>query len=271
MSEEILTDTLLRQYLLRRVDDDERQRIEKLFLTDSEARDRVLAAEQELIEDYLEDNLTTEDRKIFVSQYARTPEQQRKLRINKSIKHWAVTETRAAPISTSVWSRFLAPLRTRPAFAVPVAVAILIAVVIAYVWLNRRIEYRAIQKEVAQLNTPASLSQKLPQTVSLRLTPVTARSGEAQNQVTKHGDIRTVDLYLLTIQQERYSIYHAVVQRVGDQEPIATADVAAENGNTIHMRLPARLLNSGSYRIRLNGIANDGSTGPAEEYTFFVD
>lgn len=271
MNEEILTDTLLRQYLLRRVDDDERQRIETLFLTDSRARDRVLAAEQELIEDYLEDNLTTEDKKIFVSQYARTPEQQRKLRINKSIKHWAVTETKATPISNSIWSRFVAPLRSRPAFAVPVAVAILIALAITYVWLNRRMEYWAVQKEVAQLNTPASLSQKLPQTVSLRLTPVTARSGEAQNQVTKRSDIRTVELYLLTIQPERYSTYHAVVQRVGDKEPIATTDVGAENGNTIHMRLPVRILNSGSYRVRLSGIADDGSSGPIEEYTFSVD
>src|SRR5215212_10197786 len=91
MKQEIFTDTLLRQYLLGKVDDEERQRIEKLFITDSQARDRILSAEQELIEDYLEDSLTTEDKEIFLAQYARTPEQQRKLRINKSIKDWAVT------------------------------------------------------------------------------------------------------------------------------------------------------------------------------------
>jgi len=50
-----------------------------------------------LIEDYLEDSLTSEDKEIFLAQYARTPEQQRKLRINQSIKDWAVTEAQATP------------------------------------------------------------------------------------------------------------------------------------------------------------------------------
>jgi hypothetical protein len=271
MGEETLTNTLLRQYLLRRVDDDERQRIEKLFLTDSQARDRVLAAEQELIEDYLENNLTTEDKKIFISQYARTPEQQRKLRINKSIKHWAVTETQATTIFSSIWNRILQPLRLRPAYAVPIAVTILIAIVIAYVWLNHRMEYWAIQKEVAQLNTPASLSQNLPQTVSLRLAPVTARSGEAQNKVTKRGDIRFVELYLLALQKERYPTYQAVLLRIGETEPVVTVDVEVENDKPIRLILPVHRLTGGSYRIRLSGIATDGTKGPAEEYTFSVD
>src|SRR6185369_5176954 len=107
MGEESLTDTLLRKYLLRKVDDEERQRIEKLFMTDSQARDRVLAAEQELIEDYLENNLTTEDKEIFLSHYAGTPEQQLNLRINRSIKEWAVTEAQATPTSSFISSRFL--------------------------------------------------------------------------------------------------------------------------------------------------------------------
>ena len=132
-------------------------------------------------------------------------------------------------------------------------------------------EYWAIQKEVAQLNTPASLSQNLPQMASLWLRPVTARSGEAQNQITKQSDIRIVELFLLTIQKERYPIYHAVVQRVGEKELIVTADVEARSDNTIHFRLPVHILTNGSYRIRINGIATDGSTGPAEEYTFSVD
>jgi hypothetical protein len=272
MEEEILTDTLLRQYLLRRVDDEERQRIEKLFMTDSRARDRVLIAEQELIEDYLEDSLTTGDKQVFLSHYARTPEQRRKLRINKSIKHWAVTEAEATPISSSVWSRFLESLRLRPAFVVPIAVAILIAIVIAYVWLNRRMEYWAIQKEVAQLNTPASLGQNPRHMVSLSLAPVTVRNGEEQNQVTKSVDTQVVELHLLTIQTERYPIYRAVLLRVGENEPIVTIDeVKAENGNPIRLRLLARILSNGSYRIKLIGIAPDGSAVPVEEYTFSVD
>jgi anti-sigma factor RsiW len=271
MKEEILTDTLLRQYLLGKIDDEERQRIEKLFITDSQARDRVLAAEQELIEDYLDDSLTTADKEIFLSHYARTPEQQRKLRIDKSIKEWAVREAQAPPLSSSIWSRFLETLRLRPAFLVPIAIAILIAIVIAAIWLNRTMEYRAIQQEVAQLNTPASLSQNPTQMVLLRLIPVTVRSGEGQNEITKRVDTQLVELHLLTIQKEPYSTYHAVVHRIGEKEPIVTVDGKAENSNLIRFRLPAYILPNGSYRIQLSGIATDGSQVPTEEYTFAVD
>lgn len=271
MNEEILTDTLLRQYLLGKVNDEERERIEKLFLTDSQARDRVLAAEQDLIEDYLEDSLTTEDQEIFVSLYARTPEQQRNLRINKTIKDWAVTESQTTPNGASIWSRFLETIRLRPAFVVPIAVAILVAIVVAYVWLNRRMEYWAIEKEVAQLNTPASLSQTPSDMVTLQLAPVTLRSGAAQNEVPKRADTQSVEFQLLGIHKGEYPTYQAVIRRVGDNKLIATADVEAEGSNPIRVRLPAHLLTKGSYRIEVIGIAADGSSSPIQEYTFVVD
>jgi hypothetical protein len=266
MKDEIITDVLLRQYLLGKIDDEKRQQIEKLFLTDSQARDRILAAEQELLEDYLEDGLSATDKEIFLLHYARTPEQQRKLRINQSIKDWAVTKAQAAPVPSSIWSRFV---RT-PVFVVPIAVAILIAIVIAYVWFNHTMEHRAIQREVAQLNTPASLSQSTPQMVSLRLTPVTVRSGETQNELIKRADTRFVELHLLTIEGAKYQTYRAALNRVGVKGPITTVDVNPENSNTIRLRFPARILTNGSYRIELSGITPDGSIGPTEEYIFTV-
>lgn len=271
MNDKILTDTVLRQYLLGKVDDEEREHIEKLFLTDSQTRDRVLAAEQGLIEDYLEDGLTAADKETFVLHYAQTPEQQRKLRINQTIKDWAVTEAQTAPGGVSNWSRLLESMRLRLAFVVPVAAAILIAIVIASVWLSRTMEHRAIQKEIAQLNTPASLSRNPAHMISLQLTPLTVRSGETQNRLTKHADVRTVELSLLSIEREKYPAYRVIVNRVGDKEALATVDVAPEKDNAVRVRLPADRLIRGSYRLTSSGIAPDGTTGPTEEYIFVVD
>ena len=92
MKEEILTDAALREFLLGKVDDEERARIESLFLTDSEAREKVLVIEQELIEDYLEDSLTAEDKEKFLLRYGQTAAQLQQLRITKAIKDWAVRE-----------------------------------------------------------------------------------------------------------------------------------------------------------------------------------
>src|SRR6185503_8468225 len=108
VKDETVSDVLLREFLLGSVDEDERERIEDVFLTDSQARERMLVVEQELIEEYLEGALTTADREKFLSRYAQTAEQRRKLRITKSIKDWAMKEaslTQTKPVTVSNRSR----------------------------------------------------------------------------------------------------------------------------------------------------------------------
>ena len=89
MNEEPVSDALLRQFLLGQVDDQERQRLESMFVTGALSRERVMAAEQHLLDDFLDDSLTPADRERFLAQYGETPAGQRKLRIAKSIQDWA--------------------------------------------------------------------------------------------------------------------------------------------------------------------------------------
>src|SRR6185436_7509139 len=105
MKEEILTDAVLREFLLGKLDDEEAARIESLFLTDSEVREKVLVIEQELIEDYLEDGLTAEDREKFLLRYGQTAAQLQQLRITKAIKDWAIREnaSQTIPTAPSIW------------------------------------------------------------------------------------------------------------------------------------------------------------------------
>src|ERR1041384_3756700 len=95
MKKESVTDALLREFLLGKLADGDRESIEGLFLTDPATRERVLALEQDLVDDYLEDGLSEEEKERFVSRYAQTDEQRRKLRITGAIKDWAVREARA--------------------------------------------------------------------------------------------------------------------------------------------------------------------------------
>jgi hypothetical protein len=81
------------------------------------------------------------------------------------------------------WSRFWTRLRFKPAFAVPTAAMIVIAIVLAIVWLNSQMERRkhlAIEQELAQLNSPASLSERPPDMTFFELSPVTVRGYQAQ-------------------------------------------------------------------------------------------
>src|SRR5215216_527432 len=231
MKEQPVTDALLRQFLLGHVDDKERQRIETLFMTDLISKERILAAEQDLIEDYLEDSLDIADKNSFLLHYAETSAQQRKLRIMKSVKDWAVREanvSRVSPPPISIWNRLLTGLKLKPVFVIPIAVTAVIAITIAAFWLNRNAEQRGIEQEIAQLNLPASLLEALPQMTSRELVPVAVRSVEQGAELTIPEDIRVVELRLAWIQKENYPSYRALIQRVGDNKSLTIDNLHAD-------------------------------------------
>jgi hypothetical protein len=278
MKEESITNASLRDFLLGKLADEELERVENLYLTDSQTRERVLALEQDLIEDYLENSLSGEDKERFLARYADTDEQRRKLRITKSIKDWAVTQATASPATAattvSIWSRLRTRLRLQPIVFVPVAVAIALAVVLAIVWLNSQREKKkhfAVEQELALLNSPAGLREFPPQMIPLELRPITVRGAETPTEVNSRSENRIVELFLPWIPKERYPAYRAEVRPPGDGEPFAIPNLQAENDDgayKIRLRLPPHILRPGSYRIQLTGISNDGSASPPEEYWF---
>jgi len=278
MKEETVSDASLRGFLLGKADDKARERIESLFLTDSQERERILAAEQDLIEDYLEDNLTAEDKQRFIALHAQTPEQRRKLRITKSIKDWAIREAELPQTNgtkVSLWIRLRTRSWLRPVFVVPVAVATMIAIVVAVVWFNsreRNKRHLAIEQELAQLNTPARLAETLPQMVSVDLSPGVVRGAERTTEIEKSRDVRAIELRLAWVEKERYPRYQAEIKGIGNDESFTIHDLQGEDnrGYAVRIRVPAHLLNRGEYQIRLSGINADGTSGLVEEYQFTV-
>lgn len=279
MKEEAATDALLRQFLLGKVEDEVRQRIESLFITDSRTKERILAAEQELIDDYLEDRLSKTDKEAFLSLYSDTVAQRRKLRITKSIHEWAANQPNTMPVAhareTSVWDRIRVQLGLKPVLIIPIAMTAAVAIVIAVVWVNSRNErhrqYLAVQQEVARLNTPASL-REVPSQVLLTLKPGSVRSLDPQPELKMRGDNSVAELRLLWMQKEDYPSYEAVVRLPGNDQPYSIPNLKAENEGekVIRVRLPAHRLTRGTYQIELSGVATDGSKNSLEVYSFTV-
>lgn len=265
MNDETVTDALLREFLLGKVTDEVRERIEGLYVTDPRARERVLAVEQDLIEDYLEGTLSGDDRERFVARFAQTAEQRRKLRIGKSIKDWAMTEAKAAQTVPVAVPRRV-PVWRRP-FLLPIAAAVLIAIVVGAFWLSGRSQYSGIEQELAQLNAPSN-QQSAP--VALRLSPVAVRGGESQSLNSRaQGEI--VVLSLFWIQKERYPSYRATIHRLDETQSLPVPSLQPDSdGKSIQLKLPASILIRGTYQITVTGLAADGSTGLSEEYTFNV-
>lgn len=279
MKEEAVTDPLLRQFLLGKVEDEERQRIETLFLTDSLVNERVLAAEQNLIDDYVEDRLSPADRETFLLVYGDTAAQRRKLRIAKSIQEWAVTQPGALLTperALSIWGRLFERLRFKPVLIIPIAVASSIAIVAAFVWVNSRTErhrqYLAVQDELARLNTPSSLRESPQGMPLLTLKPGSIRSVESEIELKRSGDSSVAELRLLWTQQEEYPTYHVVLRRPGSDQPYTVPDLRTENenGKFIRVRLPSNKLVRGNYQIELSGVSAEGVKSTPEVYTFTV-
>lgn len=275
MNQEILTEALLRQFLLGKVDEHERERVENLFLTDSEVHERVLAAEQDLIEDYLEGSLNAADKELFLERYGQTAAQQRQLQISQEIKNWARREsasTHTVPEKTSVWTRWRERLRLKPALLIPIVVTAMIVVVVLASWLSSRRAQQAIEQELAALNTPASLREVPPNLSTLELAPVAVRSVAKEAELKKTSPDQLFELRLPWPPDERYPSYQAELSRVDGEERFTVSNLQVESDRalTIRLRLPAHVLRRGHYKISVRGVNADGSQGLPRDYTFAV-
>ena len=278
MNEEPVSDALLRQFLLGQVDDQERQRLESMFVTGALSRERVMAAEQHLLDDFLDDSLTTADRERFLAQYGETPAEQRKLRIAKSIQDWAATgaEVTAVRADAGSGSRLFGRFWLKPAFAVPLAVAAMIAIIFAVVALRSGWEQRnshlAMQQELARLNSPSSLRDVSPSVPPVALVPGAVRSAGAGKEVIPPANADFVELHLLWTQKERFPSYQATIRRFEEEgESFTIPNLQLDSGDVVRLRLTPGYLTRGLYRIEVSGVAADGTTGPAEEYQFQVN
>jgi len=274
MKEGTVSDALLRRFLLGEVQDEERERIEGLFLVDPETKQRILIAEQDLIEEYVENSLTPADRERFLSTYAQTAEQRQKLGITKSIKKWASAQgdlPRHVSVKAERWSDLHRRLRWGPMVFVPIGATVAIAIIIAVAWLSSRPRQQrvAVEEELVRLNAPGSLREMRPQMVSVDLSPITVRGAERQITLSRGADVRVVELRLPSFQKERFSAYEAEVYRLGDGDSFTVRNLPAERDDryATRIRLPVHILRPGQYELRLSGIPRNGIT---EQYQFTV-
>lgn len=92
MAELTSEDLRMRQFLLGELGEDEREELEQLVLVEDGTRDKLLMAEDDLIEEYLEGSLRGKERERFLRQFLSIPHQRNKLRVAKSLRRFARDE-----------------------------------------------------------------------------------------------------------------------------------------------------------------------------------
>jgi methionine-rich copper-binding protein CopC len=89
MAEVTTEDLRMKQFLLAELGEKEREELEQRVLTEAGIRDKLLMAEDDLIEEYLEGSLKGEQRERFLRQFLSIPHQRHKLRTAKSLRRFA--------------------------------------------------------------------------------------------------------------------------------------------------------------------------------------
>jgi len=285
MSEASNDEVRIRRFLLEDLDEEERERVEELFLTDSDTRDSVLLAEDELIEEYLEGSLQGADRERFRELFVATPQLRRKVRIAQSFRN--LTKAEGSPLPTvaesSTQDRVI-PLLSKPfqswtrrnlLMYASAAAAILVVVTVGVFWYAdyRREQARrlTVERELAELNDP-SRRPELPsdQVLAVVLSPVSARS--TGRSITPPATDGLLELSLLP-EIAKAETYTVLIQRAGSDLEFSISNLRLEDrpaGKVIRVRIPTRLLTRGLYSLRLNGVSADGRVVETNEYSFEV-
>ena len=91
---------VLRRFLLNEASEQERDEIEELYFGDQEFLERLLAAEEELVEDYLKGDLPAREREQFERQYSANVVNRREVDFSRMMQR-ALDETRPPADNTA--------------------------------------------------------------------------------------------------------------------------------------------------------------------------
>ena len=295
MSKVSVNGDLIRRFLLGKLDQEERQLVEESFVTDAETREQILMAEDDLVEEYLDDSLSPDDRSQFLQHYLCAPRQRRKLRIAESLRAQAVN-TANESVSASTLElpagreRRVSDEKRSSRFKLgwhnslillPLAAAVIIALVIGVIWLiqlrqantQTAQEHSAIERELAELNAPADGSLAPTQFLSFALPPISIRSLQPPAELTLPTKATVVELWLLWNETKDFQSYQAMLKKTGAPEQFTIRNLSVENkpqGKAVRLRIPVHILTRGVYEVILSGVSADGKTSEPSDYTFTV-
>lgn len=272
-----------RQFLLGRLSEEERQRVEERLMIDPGYRERVLAAQDELIDEYAEGSLSDDERRRVAALILTTPDQRQKLRTSLLIKKYvadgaaAHTPPAGEEIERGAHRRTGTPRRWRPYAYGAVAVTLLLAFSIFVLksgWFRSPDEEsdrrRAVESELAQLNDARAIGAQ--PTYSVPLAPVFVRDLKAAPRVSPPPGASAVELRLLLMGGE-YDSYRAVIRRIDGPAGYNVANLHAAGvpgSRAIPLKVPARLLTRGDYQVTLSGVGAGDKVEEVGEYNFQV-
>jgi hypothetical protein len=291
------SDDAIRRFLLGRLSESDQPAFERQLLSDDRLDARVHLAELDLADDYAYGRLDRDERESVEERFLVSSDRRRKVEVSL-----ALHDRFAAASVVKTKSTFITRLRTlfyftRPSWRLAFGLAILL-VLFGAVWLaikepriaeritNKIIPRRSPSRRAQQeVNHPANSSSPEHQTtpapmpvhdqtssssVSLALVPAAADSASMPSLTLPKGEQAMVRLQL-AVTPNQQGTYRVELLTVDGQTVFSAESIKApEEGSVqIEFEVPARLLKSGNYQIRL-GRDNAGVNENVGRYYFRV-
>ncbi|MGZ5434629.1 MAG: hypothetical protein ACXWID_01730 [Pyrinomonadaceae bacterium] len=264
--------TTIREYLLGRLPSEQQAHFEELLLTSDEVFEELGNVEDELVDEYVREELTASDRESFESHFIAAPEHQAKLRFARTFRKYVAAEGPEYQVATdervaeelpmqairpsSRWFGFL-PIRN-PIYGYAMTAAVVLLVV-GVSWIGWR-----------NLNSgPRDPGRVL----SFVLAPGLSRGDpEGGNRLTFPADTGTVRLQLL-LPENRHESYGASLVDAEGRTLTTNRNLPKElvNGQPgVVLDVAASLMPAGDYQVKLNGVNRDGNSESVASYSFRI-
>ncbi len=282
MNPMILDEQTVRRYLLGQLAEHERDEFEERLITDGDSRDEVEATERDLIDDYVHDNLTEDERARFERMFLPSASRRQKITFARALAN--TTSEHVAEVPTLRTAKFAALLtRVRPplrlAFA---AVVLLVFAGVLWVILDRRESSVEHQTSTPPMNatpqntnsqvavqqaepspTPVSRSQNDSASIaSFLLLPGAERSSDEVRAVTIPPGVTTIRFQLSLSGLPNLEDVRAELRKESPEGSLvfSTGTIrprSSSQGPYVVLELPSSRLSPGKYVALLKGTDNE--------------
>ncbi len=245
-----------RRYLLGLTPETELADIEERMLRDDDFYQELLIAEDDLVDEYWAEKLSTEELNGFHSNFLVTAERREKLRFSKAFRTYLAEAVLPEPATAFAepavaarrkWYQSFLPAPDNRVLAFSTAALVLAAVL--------TISFLAFRSSRSpSVGTPS---------FAVTLSPGLTRGGGENPRVSIPADKKVVQ-FQLEVMDNTSQFYKAelIIEAKTLMVRNQLSFRSTPNGRTVDLDIPAEELPPGDYRIRLSGISGSGESAP---------
>lgn len=301
MNEQVLSDGVARQFLLGQLPPEEQGRIEELAFQDPDTFAFLQAAEDDLVDEFLYNELSSDEKQLFTTNFLTKPGRRQNVRIARALKQYLQEED--APVPEPV---VVAASTSQPSFVqwfrlgaltAPLVIAAILIATGAGIWIAIKMSKddgpQQAHLEPSPTPTPSSSPAASPQpsaspsqihenkpsptprqstepVFAIALVPTAnVRSESEVTKLTRQNGPISFELPVISVTP--YRSYHASLETDGRTirtwSNLKTRQL--QSGTGIQLTIPPnQLAEAQRYRIVLNGVAANGQTQTVHNYHF---